>query len=273
LLAVSSAHPQQDEKKAADETSEAQAAKKLQAYAKEAAAAYEIHVRAAGEKGKGEGRRTLLRDEPILRWTNPVGGRRAHGEVFLWTDEGRPAAVLSLYQWTAPDGVIHEHHEFCSLATGAVATKGPGGRDWSPTEAGVTLLPVPEAPVPGASQRQRLSQMRELAGRFTAKKTTRNNETRALRLLPQPVHRFDSERGATDGALFAFVEATDPEAFLLLEVHTPGGKPQWHYAFARMTIVRIAASLGDKEVFLAEEIPWARTLNRKDQPYTAFTIK
>src|SRR5205823_5616890 len=117
----------------------------------------------------------------ILRWTNPLGGRRTHGEVFLWTDDGRPVAVLSVYQWTNPDGAVHEQHEFCSLAIGPLATRGPGGRNWSPAEAGVTLAPLPGAPAPAASQRKRLSQMRELAGRFSAKKTTRQKETRALR--------------------------------------------------------------------------------------------
>jgi hypothetical protein len=245
------------------------AAKKFQAYAKEAAGAYDIKVRA----GESEERKTLLRDEPILRWTNPIGARNAHGEVFLWTDDGRPAAAMSLYQWTGPDGVVHEHHEFCSLATGPLVTSGPGTRDWSPREAGVTPAPLPEA-LAAASPRQRLGQMRELAGRFTAKKTTRQKETRTLRLLTQPVYRFESKlNDVTDGALFAFVEATDPEIFLLLEARTAKGKLQWHYGFVRMTSVRLEASLNDKEVWQADELPWRDTLNRTDMPYTAFSVK
>src|SRR5262245_24152187 len=105
---------------------EVEAAKKFQDYAQACAAAYDIKADSA------DGRKLTLGEAPNLRWTNPVGGRRAHGEVFLWTDDNRPAAALSLYQWTAPDGVIHEHHEFCSLATGPLVTDGPGNRDWSP---------------------------------------------------------------------------------------------------------------------------------------------
>lgn len=56
----------------AENSPEVDAAKKFQAYAKETAAAYEIKVRAAAD---GE-RRTVLREEPILRWTNPLGGRK-----------------------------------------------------------------------------------------------------------------------------------------------------------------------------------------------------
>jgi hypothetical protein len=267
-------NPSPDETSAAKAV-EAEAAKRFQAYAKEAAAGYEIKVASrAGEGAKTEARKVGLRDEPILRWTNPLGGRRAHGEVFLWTDDGRPTVVLSLYEYTAADGVVHEHHEFCSLATGPLTTAGPGGRDWSPTEAGVSLAPVAGALAPAASQRQRLSQMRELAGRFAARKTTRQNETRTLRLLTQPVHRFESKlNGVSDGALFAFVEATDPEAFLLLEARDVSGKPQWHYALARMNSIRLAVSLDDKQVWEADQLPWSQALNRKDKPYTAFTAK
>src|SRR5687767_14161800 len=88
------------------------AAKQFQAYAKSCAEAYEISVAPADE----EPRKLALTAEPILRWTNPLAGRQAHGELFLWTDDGRPTAVRSLYRWTAPDKIVHEHHEFCSLA-------------------------------------------------------------------------------------------------------------------------------------------------------------
>ena len=104
---------------------EADAAKKFQAYARESAAAYEMHAESA------EGRKLIFRDEPVLRWTNPLGGRKAHGDVFLWTDEGRPAAVLSLYEYTTPDAVVHEHHEFCSLNTTPLVGVGPSSRNWS----------------------------------------------------------------------------------------------------------------------------------------------
>src|SRR5687767_4685251 len=67
------------------------AAKKFQAYAKETARSYKALI------GPKDDRKLTLSEQPILRWTNPLGGRNAHGEVFLWTDSGRPAAALSLY--------------------------------------------------------------------------------------------------------------------------------------------------------------------------------
>src|SRR5262245_10683884 len=180
----------------------ADASKKFQAYARESAAAYELRAESA------EGRRLIMRDESLLRWTNPLGGRKAHGDVFLWTDEGRPAAVLSLYEYTMPDGVVHEHHEFCSLATTPLVGVGPNDRNWSPKEAGIVFTPVPDAPLPAENPTRRLSQMRQLAGQFTGAKITREDrERRDLRTLPQPVLRYESKHhGVLDGALFALVE-------------------------------------------------------------------
>src|SRR5687768_4289321 len=125
----------------AEDPASDEAAKKFRAYAKEQAQAY----KAFG--GNESDRKLTLAEQPILRWTNPLGGRNAHGEVFLWTDNARPAAVLSLYEYTDAGGVVHEHHEFCSLAreglsfTSAKVT-------WAPREAGVELRPLGEAPAP-----------------------------------------------------------------------------------------------------------------------------
>lgn len=246
-----------------------EAAKKFQAYAKESAAAYEMHAESA------EGRKLVFRDESILRWTNPLGGRKAHGDVFLWTDKGRPAAVLSLYEYTTPDGVVHEHHEFCSLATTSLVGIGKSSRNWSPKEAGIQLVPLADAPEPAATPQGRLSQMRQLAGRFTGAKITREDRTqRDLRVLPQPVLRYDSQHhDVLDGGLFALVEATDPEIFLVIETRPQDGKAAWHYAMGRMTSLWLAASYQDKQVWEAEELPWNEIARRGDKPYMIFPIR
>ena len=118
------------------------------------------------------------------------------------------------------------------------------------------------------------SQLRELASAFSAEKTNREKITRPLRLLPQPVHRYKSEMsGILDGAMFAFVEATDPEILLILEVRTSGDKREWHYALARMTSVGLKASFHDKEVWNVDVLRWSEALSRKDMPYTAFQVR
>lgn len=250
-----------------------EAAQKFQAAAKASAAGYALRADSA------DGRRLVLGEEPLLRWTNPLGGRKAHGDVFLWTDSGRPAAALSLYEYTTPDGVVHEHHEFCSLATGPIVGDGPEGRDWSPKEAGIKLALLPDAPEPAASPVRRLRQMRELAGRFSGSKVTREErEKRDLRVLPQPVMRYESKQHAvTDGALFALVEATDPEIFLVIEARPHEASPsdglRWHYALARMNSLWLAASYDGKQVWEADVLPWGEIVRRTDKPYMIFPLR
>jgi hypothetical protein len=250
---------------------EVEAAKKFQVYAKDTPAAYDARAE------REDGRKLTLRGEPILRWSNPLGGRRAHGEVFLWTDQGRPAAVLSIYEFTASEGTVHEHHEFCSLARTGLHFASRRPLVWAPAEAGTEVKPLADAPAPADSGRQRLTQMRELAAKLSAEKTTREGETRALRLLSQPVYRYeglDAKNADTlDGALFAFVEATDPEIFLLVEARVSEGKSAWQFGLVRMTSIRLRVSRGDATVWEVDSLPWSDTLNQRDRPYTAFQVK
>jgi hypothetical protein len=193
--------------------------------------------------------------------------------VFLWSDRGQPAAVLSLYQFTLSDGVVHEHHEFCSLSTEKLHFAAPQSRVWSPP-AGAKLEALRDAAAPAESARERLRQMRELAAEFTAEKTTRDEITRSLRLLPQPVYRYAPTRPEIlDGALFAFVEATDPEVFLLLEARMVEKQREWHFAFARMNSLGLRAMRRDKTIWEAPVLPGNETFNRQDRPYTAFQVR
>jgi len=250
----------------ADDEQEAEATKRFHAYAKSTAAKYDLKT--AGEQP----RQLKLREESLLRWTNPLTANKAHGELFLWTDRGRPAAVLSMYEYTDPKGVVHEHHEWCSLALGPIQASGP--KEWSPAVAGIELKAIPAAPPPADTAIRRLRQMRELGAGFTAEKTTSLKETRMLRLLSQPTYRYDAgDPEVVDGGLFAFVEATDPEIFLCLEARVANDKPTWHYGLVRMNSVRVAASYEGKQVWEGPALAARDTYNRKDLPYTALWIK
>ncbi len=255
---------------------EAESAKKFRAYARETAAAYEARA------GSAQGRELSLVAEPILRWSNPLGGRKAHGEVFLWTDGGRPAAALSMYEYTDAAGVVHEHHEFSSLATTGLYFASKRPLAWSPADPAIELRLLEDAPAPADSPRLRLTQMRELSGKFTGEKTTRQDETRDLRVLTRPVYRYEpagdraapeASGGILDGALFAFVEATDPEILLWLEARDAGGKPAWHFAAVRMNSIRLALAYDGKPAWEVDILPWRDALNRRDLPYTAFGIR
>jgi hypothetical protein len=67
------------------------------------------------------------------------------------------------------------------------------------------------------------------------------------------VYRYASEEDhVVDGALFALVEVTDPEVWVLLEARRDGERLAWHYALARMNADAIEVRLDDK---LAERWP------------------
>jgi hypothetical protein len=55
---------------------------------REAARKYEFETRGVDQP-------VVLREQPILRWSNPERGQ-IYGNVFLWTHRGRPAVVSIL---------------------------------------------------------------------------------------------------------------------------------------------------------------------------------
>src|SRR5271156_2607058 len=84
---------------------------------------------------------------------------------------------------------------------------------WHPAGPGIRSEPIPGAPRPAATAAERLRQMRALAREFKASVDLEKGGTE-LRLLSQPLFRYESK---SDGALFAFVMATDPEALLVID--------------------------------------------------------
>ncbi len=185
--------------------------------------------------GGGQPTSGTLHPEPLLRWSNATAGS-IYGEVFLWSVDNRPVAVASIYRWYHPfkDSTV----EIVSLSESTVELREAGESMWKSPAQGVSFKTVPDAPAPATSRGMRLSQMRSMARRFAAELADdRGGEqvNRKLRLLNQPIHRYNSETDSTvDGALFAFVESTDPEALLILETVNENGKLQWRFAVARM---------------------------------------
>lgn len=180
------------------------------------AAAKEYEFLAAGADAALE-----LKDEPVLRWSNPTTGE-VHGNVFLWTRGGRPMVVGSLFKWFSPHS--HMSHEFQSLAEKPIAAKFHGMEVWKTTEPGLKFVELADAPLPARSPASRLLQLKQIARGFAATKIDRDGDKVELRLLTQPVYRYALPGdGVFDGALLAFVQGTDPEVLLLLEVRGAGG--------------------------------------------------
>lgn len=122
---------------------------------------------------------------------------------------------------------------------------------------------------PANSPARRLVQMRELARRFRASSYKDDGAPNELRLMPQPLFRYqDNAQGTVDGALFAFAEGNDAEALLLIEATTSarGAGGRWRYTLARMTSYRVAVRLDDQEVFVVEAY-WKEP-RKSEAPYS-----
>ncbi|HTU23133.1 MAG TPA: hypothetical protein VMG10_34175, partial [Gemmataceae bacterium] len=137
----------------------------------------------------------------------------------------------------------------------------------SPKTAGVEFEDVPDAPKPAKTSPERLRQMKAIAGRLKATWTgwRREGDTanvrEELRLLPRRLYRYDLKNAKApdpkllDGALFAYVQGTDPEVVLALEAIGTAKKSAWQYAFVRATSGGLEVKLGKKVVWTAEKLP------------------
>lgn len=208
-----------------------------------------------------------FRDESLLRWSNPGAGE-IYGSVFVWTHQGRPEVVASLYQWYSP--YTHGAHEFHSLATTSISGVRDGTPVWKSNQPGVQFRRVPDQHAMDTVRAIRLRRMREIARRFAVKKTDREGVAQEMRLLPQPIYRYPADSShALDGALFVFVDGTDPEVILLVEARKTGNKWEWEYALTRMNSVQFVARYRDREVWRVELLPWSRVASHLE-PYTSF---
>jgi hypothetical protein len=142
-------------------------------------------------------------------------------------------------------------HEFHSLSTKALVPERAALNEWRP-RAGVVFKPLPEAPKPADSVRQRTFQLRALSREFSARSVDEQKQSWELRLLPNPLFRYEStDPDVLDGALFAFVTSagTDPEVIIAIEARRSEDGFQWQYLVARFSDLDLYVKLKDQEVW------------------------
>ncbi len=227
------------------------------------AAAAEYEIRLADDDKPLEWQR-----EPVLRWSNPARGV-IHGNVFLWTRDGRPQVIASLHKWFTP--FTHMSHEFQSLTEESLRATFHGAPVWKTSEAGLRFVDLPQAPAPADGESPRLIQLKQLAKDFTARKKERDSIEGELRLLPQPIHRYAApKKGIIHGAMFAFVQGTDPELILLIEARGENvASARWQFAATRMSSAELHLRHRDVQVWTKELLPW-REVNDHERVYTNF---
>ncbi len=214
----------------------------------------------------------------VMRWANNTRGSE-DGMTVLYLHAGRPEAVCCMYPWSNQLA-----HEFDSLSRGKLIAKRDGAIVWTPEKPGVTFHAVPDADAPAETPAARLRQMKSLAAQFSSTMLgwkSDKSDREELRLLPQPLYRYDSKRSdILDGAVFAFVQGTDPETLLLLEAFKSGDRIEWQFAFARRTSGELEGRHKGQIVWHADRFPengnpksTHRALNRPLDPLIIESLK
>lgn len=232
-----------DSTDAAQATRLASSADQRLAFAQQAAENYRFRLPAGGK-------RVRLQSRPLLRWNNQVV-REDDAVLFLWTEEnkGRPVAAAQFFladrQW---------HHEFQSLTTDSFdADELRGSWTWKPGQAGVRWQKADQSATPGDTAAQRLRQMKSIAGQFSAAVDQHDEfeSPEQLRLLATPLYRYEAAAdGVLDGALFAFVQGTNPEILMLVEAHqAAASQTVWRSGFARMSCFSLRVYRDDAMVW------------------------
>jgi hypothetical protein len=193
-----------------------------------------------------------------MRWANNTRGSES-GVTILYIADGRPEVVCSIYPWEK--SLIHE---FDSLSRNKPIAKRGGKVVWTPETPGLQFQVIRDAETPAETPSARLRQMKSLSRRFTSTMLgwrSDKSDREELRLLPQPLFRYDSKRkDLLDGAVFAFTQGTDPESLLLIEAIPGQERSEWQFAFVRNTSGELEGRDSNKVVWHADRYPDSNNL-------------
>jgi hypothetical protein len=178
-----------------------------------------------------------LRAKPVFSWTNLVGEHTQQGHLFVWTADGRPEAIGTIFSTKAMEpGRRILVHEFHSLSPDRLYPVTPASSQykWTPA-AGVKFFAETETLVADTAP-TRLVQMRNRVRRISGESQSREGQKWDLRLLPTPLFQYEPMQGQViHGAIFALVSSagTDPELLVLIEaIRGDGAKAAPSYRFA-----------------------------------------
>ncbi|HVX13013.1 MAG TPA: hypothetical protein VHC22_17650 [Pirellulales bacterium] len=219
--------------------------------------------------GTGEDAVPLSRSKSsILHWTNPTQGA-VYGDVFIWTKNGQARAVGSVVKGYSPFTTMSI--EFQSFSREPLEAAYDGRKIWTPKVGDVEFALLEGAPTPSTTRPARLRRMRMLADAFSVDATVRNDDsvTRRLRMLEHPIFRYEGDTpDVLDGAIFAFVEGTDPELLIAIEALKGENGFEWQYAIGRMNSIRFEVRRDDQVVWKGDQLapPWPN-VRRPEKSY------
>ena len=231
----------------------------VQAQEPNIAALAELHLREAAAYAifldEGQQQPLELQKEPVFKWQNLLRETGQLGAVYVWTREGRPELLGTIFsQHEDKQRVVV--HEFHTLSERVLSVRPPKDvlREWKP-KGSFPIKPLADAPAVSENASQRLLQLRSLAREFSAV-TRSGNERTEMRLAPRPLVRYQPTRSdVLNGALFAFLSSaagTDPEVVLMIEARRADAHAKdwtWHAGIARFTDRDLVVTRNNAELF------------------------
>lgn len=203
---------------------------------------------------------------PLLRYndqTRTIANTRELLDATVWRlgERGRPTALVTLEIYPLRPGMGRMFYEFVSLSPSPFAMQSERGPRWSSPGTELKMSPLAGAPKPANSAPARLTQMRQLARRFSVHEVLAGDKIEC-RLLPQPVDRYaDEDADIRDAAIFLFANGTNPEIGVLLEC----SDAEWSFGAFRLSSAASTVDFDGRQVFETAELgQWPVTA-----PYTA----
>lgn len=204
----------------------------------------DLHVGAAAEYSVklSEDSETVLElnRRPVLVWSNPRRANGQIGHVFVWTHEGRPAAIGTIFSHPVADPTKRRvYHEMHSLSeTTIVPDRQRQPVQWKP-RGGIKFRKIEGAPPVSPLAARRTLQIRQIARSFDANTVDREGQRWPLRMLSSPVLRYrKKQENGYGGALLSMLgdAGSDPELILMIEARVDAqGTANWYFAPVRMT--------------------------------------
>ena len=193
-------------------------------------------------------------EKPVLKFSSEG---TVFGSVHIWFDNEKRLAAIGTIGSLPINGAEMEFIELHLLKPQPIKPMSIPGfppKRWNPDVSELALRPIAGAPQVGTNLRTRLIQMRALARQFNAKMKN-NGQVHQLRLLPQPLYRYQDPTSERAGALFAFVwdTGTDPEVVLRVEAKEQDGNVLWHYQPIRFTWRELDLRHKDQNVWHRDE--------------------
>lgn len=189
---------------------------------------------------------------PLLRYndqTRTIAQTRELLDATVWRlgERGRPTALVTLEIYPVRPGTGRMFYEFLALSPLPFAIQSQRGPRWTATGTELKMAPLAGAPKPATTAPARLTQMRQLARRFSIHEELAGDKVEC-RLLPQPVDRYtDEQAGIHDAAIFFYANGTNPEVGVLLECSTT----EYSFGLFRLSSAASTAEFDGKQVFQA----------------------